>query len=107
MSTTPTTASLHREMVEALRAGLKAKHCYVCGFNLLYDGFCIQGCPGEAQRKAARAALEGWEKRVPLRDDFDLLAAIGYAMGWPRSEALVNAPTILDALEPLLYGERG
>lgn len=100
-----TTASLHREMVEALRAIAKRPCAWsaselTCGSAKMIAWL---GTGEKCNTCIARAALEGWEKRPRLRDDEAFMEMLkGRIFGGPT-----GLEHLADAIAALLYGERG
>jgi NurA-like 5'-3' nuclease len=121
-----TTASLHREMVEALRYGVRHLRWWLD----MHGGDAPRAAKeGEEKLIKMRAALEGWEKRPRLRDDEALRKQVARAVlddledrrgiKWELRAVRRENPAIyaqiedaigtlaLDALDAALYGERG
>jgi hypothetical protein len=67
-------------------------------------------CDEDCRTVGPRAALEGWEKRPRLRDQQEvagLLEALIADTMRHRHSSIASRDEFLDALEPLLFGERG
>lgn len=113
-----TTASLHREMVQALENA--RDYPSGCDCMVYSETTAWERHDWDCVRYVAGVALDGWERRERLRDDPALERAVYLALFGGATEAqdffdqatLAAMRTevvrsVLDALDPLLYGERG